>query len=82
MIGFTAYCYSERRGAADGGCNAKEGNPFGPFWDTFSIDFVGSEFHRGLSYSTQIESARKQWENKCVGMFYLFRVKSSVLVNF
>ena len=59
-----AYCYSERKGDIERDCNAKDGNPFGPFWDTFSIDFNGSEFHRGLSYSTHLESARKQWEKR------------------
>ncbi|XP_058064759.1 GDP-fucose protein O-fucosyltransferase 1, partial [Anopheles bellator] len=43
-----AFCYTERMGL-DGskghGCNAKSGNPFGSFWDTFEVDFAGSEFY-------------------------------------
>ncbi len=32
-------CYSSRQGKEKDSCNAKEGNPFGPFWDTFGVDF-------------------------------------------
>ena len=33
----TALCYTHRRGSEELSCNAKEGNPFGPFWDTFNV---------------------------------------------
>ncbi|UYV73442.1 O-fut1 [Cordylochernes scorpioides] len=43
-----AFCYMSR--GDNGECNAKEGNPFGPFWDTFNVSFDGSEFYGPLHY--------------------------------
>ncbi|XP_071537854.1 GDP-fucose protein O-fucosyltransferase 1 isoform X2 [Panulirus ornatus] len=54
-----AFCYVPRHNSD--GCNAKEGNPFGPFWDTFSVDFVGSEFYRGLTYDVYYQNMADQW---------------------
>lgn len=48
-----SFCYMERKsltGSTKRDCHAKEGNPFGPFWDEFSIDFVDSEFFAPLHY--------------------------------
>ncbi|XP_031632687.1 GDP-fucose protein O-fucosyltransferase 1 [Contarinia nasturtii] len=48
-----SFCYMERkslRGSMKKDCHAKEGNPFGPFWDEFKIDFIGSEFFAPLHY--------------------------------
>ncbi|KAK8386089.1 hypothetical protein O3P69_010667 [Scylla paramamosain] len=56
-----AFCYVPRHNSE--GCNAKEGNPFGPFWDTFGVDFVGSEFYRGLTYDVHHQSMADKWND-------------------
>lgn len=43
-------------------CNAKEGNPFGPFWDTYGIDFVGSEFYGPLHYDVHHSDIADHWK--------------------
>lgn len=51
----TSLCYSERRslqGDSGRSCNAKDGNPFGPFWDEYQIDFVDSDFFTPLTHDT------------------------------
>lgn len=44
----TVFCYQAR--VSGQGCQAKEGNPFGPFWDTFGVDFDASQFYAPLQY--------------------------------
>lgn len=60
---FLAFCYVGR-GAESKGCNAKEGNPFGPFWDTFNVDFIGSEFYNPLNYDVYHSNMSEQWNAK------------------
>lgn len=48
-----SFCYMERKGldgSSGNGCNAKDGNPFGPFWNTFNVDFSDSTFYEPLNY--------------------------------
>ncbi|KAK7019718.1 GDP-fucose protein O-fucosyltransferase, partial [Halocaridina rubra] len=57
-----AFCYMPRYNSD--GCNAKEGNPFGPFWDTFNVDFIGSEMYRPLTYDVHHQDMAKEWNDK------------------
>ncbi|XP_053602469.1 GDP-fucose protein O-fucosyltransferase 1 isoform X2 [Plodia interpunctella] len=56
-----SFCYTKRAGAETESCNAKSGNPFGPFWDTFNIEFVGSEFYGPLNYDAHNKDMMKKW---------------------
>lgn len=57
-----SFCYVPRGGTNS--CNAKEGNPFGPFWDTFDIEFTSSEFYEPLHYDTYHRTTGKKWIEK------------------
>ncbi|KAG7196660.1 hypothetical protein KM043_015997 [Ampulex compressa] len=57
-----SFCYSPR-GNGDS-CNAKDGNPFGPFWDTYGIDFVSSEFYGPLHYDVYHTDMAVQWRRR------------------
>uniref|UniRef100_A0A1B0D685 GDP-fucose protein O-fucosyltransferase 1 n=1 Tax=Phlebotomus papatasi TaxID=29031 RepID=A0A1B0D685_PHLPP len=62
-----AFCYMARK-ALDGretnSCNAKDGNPFGAFWDEFDIDFVDSEFYGPLNYDVHHGDGTAKWMEK------------------
>ncbi|OWF42645.1 GDP-fucose protein O-fucosyltransferase 1-like [Mizuhopecten yessoensis] len=61
----TVMCYQARHGATKGNsCNAKDGNPFGPFWDTFNIDFTSSIFYGPLGYDLMNLHEMKRWRDK------------------
>ena len=59
---FLVFCYVAR--GKSSGCNAKEGNPFGPFWDTFNVDFTHSEFYGPLNYDVHYQNMALQWNQK------------------
>jgi peptide-O-fucosyltransferase len=45
-------------------CNAKDGNPFKSFWDTYGVDFDRSEFYKPLYYNTESASSMREWNDK------------------
>lgn len=67
-----SFCYMERKSLGAAAiedtallsCNAKEGNPFGPFWDEFAIDFVASEFFGPLNYDVHHSGMAAKWASR------------------
>ena len=59
-----AFCYSARQGKEESSCNAKEGSPFGPFWDHFNISFPRSELYSPLHYDTHHGPTTAQWRSR------------------
>lgn len=45
-------------------CAAKDGNPFGPYWDNFGVDFDNSEFYAPLSFDPNFEKHRLEWTTR------------------
>ena len=56
-----SFCYGYRKGPVSESCNAKDGNPFGPFWDTFSIDFDRSVAYGPLHYDVHNTAVSDDW---------------------
>ncbi|XP_050544412.1 GDP-fucose protein O-fucosyltransferase 1 isoform X2 [Daktulosphaira vitifoliae] len=57
-----SFCYMQR--GEKEGCNAKFGNPFESFWDTYSIDFSSSEFYSPLNYDVYHQNMANKWNDK------------------
>ncbi|XP_072017840.1 GDP-fucose protein O-fucosyltransferase 1-like [Amphiura filiformis] len=53
------FCYRYREGSD---CKMKEGNPFGPFWDNFNIDFESYAEYGLLTYSTHVPVVKEKWK--------------------
>lgn len=58
----TSFCYMQR-GETDG-CNAKSGNPFESFWDTYDVNFSSSEFYAPLNYDVYHHDMVAKWNDK------------------
>ena len=65
----TSWCYSPRPGDDDQSCNAKHGNPFKPFWDSFSVEFVRSEMYAPLNFNTNPDNVAR-WRDQYPGSQY------------
>ncbi len=57
------FCYSAQvnENSKKESCHAKDGNPFGPFWSYFNIDFDGDIFYQPLFFDVTTEDA---WTRK------------------
>lgn len=56
-----SFCYTSRDGNS---CAAKEGNPFGPFWDKFDVDFDSSEFFQPLGFDPTFPGNKEGWQSR------------------
>lgn len=54
----TVFCFEYRSGKS---CKAKEGNPFGPYWEKFNINFDKDESYAPLGYDMSHEEQRDGW---------------------
>jgi len=59
-----AFCYSARQGKEEESCNAKDGSPFGPFWDNFNITFNHSELYGPLHYDVHHGDTVQAWSKR------------------
>ncbi|XP_043192443.1 GDP-fucose protein O-fucosyltransferase 1-like isoform X1 [Amphibalanus amphitrite] len=63
-----SFCYQQRQAYGEpptDPCAAKNGNPPGPFWDTYGIDFVSSELHSPLSYDLwNVAGEAERWRRR------------------
>lgn len=61
------FCYSARTHYVDKktsdepSCAAKDGNPFGPFWDTFEVEFDKNVFYGPLTYDSYNPHEIQRW---------------------
>jgi peptide-O-fucosyltransferase len=58
----TAFCYRPYPEDKKD-CSMKEGNPFGPFWNNYNVDFDHHEFH-GLGFDVNYHVTRDNWKQR------------------
>lgn len=57
----TAFCYTSRSDTKKS-CEAKEGNPFGPYWDNFNVNFDNDVFYGPLTYDMRFGEFPNYWK--------------------
>ncbi|KAI6244198.1 GDP-fucose protein O-fucosyltransferase 1 [Aphelenchoides fujianensis] len=59
------FCWTPRESAygkkEDVSCQAKEGNPFGPFWDHYEVDFADDVYFGDLGYEVAEPKVAAKW---------------------
>jgi peptide-O-fucosyltransferase len=46
------------------GCQAKDGNPFGPFWDYYGVDFSGDNYFGDIGLDISNPFILDDWNRK------------------
>jgi peptide-O-fucosyltransferase len=59
----TAFCYTSRSEEKKS-CDAKSGNPFGPYWDNFNVEFDDNIFYGPLGYDVKYGNYPNKWLTK------------------